>query len=156
MQLFHLVYTSESTVGITDELLREIQRKAVFRNQHRGVTGALLCSDQRFLQLLEGAADDVAEIFATISMDPRHTDVCCVYFGVTSERMFPEASMGVAAPCSGSSQVTIEQLFKNLALPDHKSKDRYLQIAETFRAFKDHVEPDLPGRCIAADSTRIE
>jgi hypothetical protein len=141
MQLFHLVYTSRSIVDITDDLLRGIQRKAAFCNQRRGVTGALLCSNRRFIQLLEGASDDVADTFATISLDPRHTDVCCVYFGMTYQRMFPQASMGVARPQQGQSYLTIEQLFKNLALPEHGSNNHYVQIAEAFKAFEDQVDP---------------
>ncbi len=142
MQLFHLIFTSNATVKISDELLRDIQEKAVYRNQKRGITGVLLCSNHRFLQILEGTAADIAETFERISLDARHLDVSCVYFGITEQRMFPEASMGVVKSNDVDTHPTVKELFDALTAPNQQEKDRFLQIARSFKAFQDQVTPE--------------
>ncbi len=142
MQLFHLIFTSKSAVEVTDELLRDLQDKAVHRNQSRGITGVLLYSNHRFLQLLEGDAEDIAGTFARISLDVRHTDVNCVFFGLTDKRMFLESSMGVATIDNGEIHPTVEELFQNLSASDHHDKDRYQRTAQSFLAFKEQVNPE--------------
>lgn len=62
----------------------------------RGVTGALLCCNGWFLQVLEGAPDPVADIYASIQRDRRHHMEALVDVRPTAERWFPRWAMCAA------------------------------------------------------------
>ncbi len=44
-------------------------------NTHSGITGVLLFTGQDFVQLIEGAPQAVADLWASIRVDPRHHDL---------------------------------------------------------------------------------
>lgn len=72
--LVQLYYTSRAA-PLDDAALVALLDHARRRNAARGVTGALLHGDGRFLQVLEGPADEVHSLYARIARDPRH-DAC--------------------------------------------------------------------------------
>lgn len=75
--------------------LVHLVRAARVTNEARAVTGLLLYSQRTFLQLLEGAQDDVEAIMARIRASTRHTDINAVFAEETKDRMFPTWSMGL-------------------------------------------------------------
>ena len=76
----------------TDRIL-EVSRR---RNADAQVTGALIYDNRAYLQWLEGAADDIHEVFARISGDPRHEDVKLLAVRKLEARFFPDWSMTAA------------------------------------------------------------
>jgi len=58
------------------------------RNADLGVTGALIFSGLRFAQLIEGPADSVAILRATIERDVRHRSVTTIEAGEVDGRLF--------------------------------------------------------------------
>ncbi|HET9126161.1 MAG TPA: BLUF domain-containing protein [Solirubrobacteraceae bacterium] len=79
-QVFCLTYHSHSLIG---EQERKTELGAIFTTARRnnralGITGALMISDDAFVQTLEGEERAVRELFETIREDPRHEQVVVV------------------------------------------------------------------------------
>lgn len=94
MTLLQMTYLSRP-FGFDAGVLTAILFDARRCNGRDGVTGALICRDDLFLQLLEGPADKVEATYARIRADDRHVEVTpLTRRGIAaSARMFPEWSM---------------------------------------------------------------
>jgi hypothetical protein len=74
-------------------MLDDILTAARALNAQNGLTGALICRADMFMQMLEGPRAAVTETFGRIQADDRHVDVTLLYVGDTPERIFPDWSM---------------------------------------------------------------
>jgi hypothetical protein len=74
MPLLQLIYTSQP-FGFDEPTLAGILLDARRCNARDGVTGALICRDDLFVQLLEGPEDKVKATYARIIVDDRHLEV---------------------------------------------------------------------------------
>ena len=92
MELAQLVYASQP-FGFDDAMLNGILSDARRCNARDGVTGALVCRADVYLQLLEGPTPAVEAAFARIGQDDRHGDVRLLLRRTTAERLFPAWSM---------------------------------------------------------------
>ncbi len=79
--LIQIVYVSRSTftsmpaeLGIEPSVARILAQSRI-NNARRGLVGALYFGDGCFFQCLEGRAEDVERLYATLLQDPRHTDL---------------------------------------------------------------------------------
>ncbi|HYH17664.1 MAG TPA: BLUF domain-containing protein [Azospirillum sp.] len=70
-----LAYRSERARPLSANELAELCLLSARKNQMLGVTGFLVHFDGIFLQILEGPADAVDTLFATIAVDQRHRHV---------------------------------------------------------------------------------
>ncbi|ADZ71238.1 BLUF domain-containing protein [Polymorphum gilvum] len=98
--LYHLCYMSQISPdipasGVDSEVTRIIDSARV-NNARVGLTGCLIFTGRHFLQILEGAADDVEQVFGAIAHDPRHRRVTVLSLGSIETRQFPETWMGFA------------------------------------------------------------
>ncbi|UPL50347.1 BLUF domain-containing protein [Hymenobacter sublimis] len=92
--MHHIVYQS-SAVGLpTTAELKFLLRQSRANNQRLHITGLLLYSNGSFLQVLEGEAPAVRQIYATIQADYRHTRVHTLADGPITARVFTDWSMG--------------------------------------------------------------
>ena len=92
MAIHQLIYASEP-FGFDDGMLNGILADARRCNARDGVTGALICRADIYLQLLEGDRDTVEATFARIAVDPRHLAVERLLAGPVEARLFPEWAM---------------------------------------------------------------
>ncbi len=92
MRLMQLIYTSRP-FGFDQLTLRNILLIARERNSRDGITGALICREDLYLQMLEGPRAAVTRTYARILRDDRHVDVVGLWSGDAGERLFPEWSM---------------------------------------------------------------
>lgn len=81
---FRLMYRSRIRIPVED---RRVELGALFstarsNNKKRDITGALLLTDEHFVQTLEGDEQLVRRLYARIGKDPRHEDVELVEAGV--------------------------------------------------------------------------
>jgi hypothetical protein len=90
------MYRSRDRVSPEDrrEEFADIFTQARSDNQKRHITGALLLSEEWFVQVLEGDEAAVRSLYADIERDPRHTDVELLSADLVSERLFARWSMG--------------------------------------------------------------
>ncbi|TGE20756.1 BLUF domain-containing protein [Hymenobacter aquaticus] len=109
LNLFHLCYQSRATPELDEEgLLALLVQSRTYNRQH-AITGVLLYSENRFVQVLEGDEATVLALFERIRRDNRHTEVTLLTQESLTQRMFPDWSMGfsqsshaeLAAPGSG-------------------------------------------------------
>jgi hypothetical protein len=92
MRLIQLIYISRPfgfDAGTLDDILVSARR----HNAANNLTGALICRDDVFLQMLEGPRIQVTETFGRILRDDRHLEVSLLWSGDTPFRTFPEWSM---------------------------------------------------------------
>ncbi len=92
MQTIQLIYASKP-FGFDDLALSGILNAARKLNQRDGITGALICREDLYLQMLEGRRDVVTAAFARILRDDRHTQVITLWSGDIELRLFPEWAM---------------------------------------------------------------
>jgi Sensors of blue-light using FAD len=92
MSLMQLVYAS-TPFGFSNPLLNSILSVARRNNERDGITGALICRADLYLQMLEGERSAVTATFQRILGDDRHLDVVLIWSGDATERLFPEWSM---------------------------------------------------------------
>jgi hypothetical protein len=91
---FRLIYSSEAAPDLAVGELEGMLVESRLRNRVRGITGVLVYVEGAFLQVLEGAKDDVLDLMERIARDPRHHDVKVFYEQEVDERAF--ASWGMA------------------------------------------------------------
>jgi len=92
MSLFRAIYTSRPfgfDAGILNGILMDARRA----NLRDGITGALLCRGDIYLQWLEGPEERVRDALARIERDDRHLDVTLHVAESVLERMFGEWAM---------------------------------------------------------------
>ena len=92
MREMKLIYSSRP-FGYDELTLVGILASARRNNERDGITGALICHDDLFVQLLEGRRDVVTAAFSRISHDDRRVDVVNLWSGDIDTRLFPGWSM---------------------------------------------------------------
>lgn len=92
MPVTQLIYASRP-FGFDDLVLMSVLASARRHNVREDITGALICREDLYLQLLEGPQDGVRAIYERIAKDNRHTDVRTLWSGETAARLFPEWAM---------------------------------------------------------------
>ena len=127
---FCLAYLSTSTISFTDQDLTELLTRSRANNSKLGISGMLLCKDGNFLQVLEGEEAKVIALYQKIARDPRHRECKTLFQDHSSERNFPEWSMG----------------FKNL---------RSLDLIGT-PGFSRFLDSSLTARDLGRDVSRVQ
>jgi len=74
-------------------MLAGILSAARRNNPQYGITGALVCRHDLYLQLIEGPGDAIDALFALIGEDDRHFDMRLLLAEDMGERMFPNWAM---------------------------------------------------------------
>jgi hypothetical protein len=92
MREMQLIYASRP-FGYDDLTLTSILMQARKNNARIGITGALICREDLFLQILEGPRDVVTATFSRILRDERHVDVVNLLSNEIHGRLFPKWSM---------------------------------------------------------------
>ncbi len=95
MQLCQLLYASRAARPMTSDELNALGAAASEYNEANQISGILVYSKQRFIQVLEGPPDQIAELFASIERDPRHTEVRPLTAHLVGARAFSGWSMKV-------------------------------------------------------------
>ncbi len=92
--LSQLVYVSNRKSMCTQEEIDKIVASCKKNNPGRGITGVLLYSDVKFIQLVEGESNVITELYDKIKKDPRHSNTIMVSYGPIKEKSFPSWHMG--------------------------------------------------------------
>ncbi|MGQ0457522.1 MAG: BLUF domain-containing protein [Hyphomicrobium sp.] len=123
MPLLQLIYVSRP-FGFDDLVLSGILATARSNNARDLITGALICREDLYMQLLEGPLDAVTGAYDRIQRDDRHADVelkCQLQAG---DRLFPDWAM--RHDPARSWMWTREQVSAGAA--DHATADDVRQI----------------------------
>ncbi len=97
--VFRLMYRSRSRIASEERPteLGSLFATARSNNKKRDITGALLVSEDRFVQVLEGDAGGVQSLYRTIERDSRHHEVELMDSGPVTGRAFEHWSMAKVA-----------------------------------------------------------
>jgi hypothetical protein len=95
-----LLYVSTSQLapeGADDEVLA-IVRAAELRNASLELTGALLFSGTHFVQVLEGADEEVDVLLSSLQRDSRHRNLTVIVREPIASRRFADWRMAYSGP----------------------------------------------------------
>lgn len=90
--MLQLVYASRP-LGFDAAILSSILVHARINNTKLDLTGALICRNDLYLQLIEGPKDTVASLYEQIKHDDRHTNVRELVRRPAQFRLFPDWAM---------------------------------------------------------------
>lgn len=93
MNIVRLIYASRLKSKLDPAAVEKIAAVSRRNNRKLGVTGALCSSPRGFLQILEGPAAAVNELYNRIVRDPRHADVTLLEYVKVPFREFEHWSM---------------------------------------------------------------
>ena len=98
MDTIQLVYHSRMVIARSGlsrlAEFSQIHKTAVKNNRFNGISGFLVFSKDKFIQVLEGERQLVFETLERIKRDDRHTDVTVVGVSPCQSRAFPDWLMG--------------------------------------------------------------
>jgi hypothetical protein len=78
---------------MSDADLASLERSSAERNSREDVTGLVMYDEGRFFQLLEGPAESVSRVWASVRRDQRHDEIEVLDSGPISARLFGGWSM---------------------------------------------------------------
>lgn len=111
MFLVRLVFFSRNCVNLSDSRLATI--KSILHtcseySSSSGITGGLVFNERHFLQVMEGAREQISRNLKALFVDKRHEDVTVVSCRPIEERMFQGWSVGYAAKSLDAEQITMK------------------------------------------------
>ena len=89
MEIFSLIYSSQP-FGYDQAMLNGILTDAKNYNPKNNITGALICREDIYLQLLEGPKLNVEKTYERILEDDRHVNVNKLIAQISEKRIFPD------------------------------------------------------------------
>ena len=92
--LSQLVYVSNRKATCSDEEIQKILQSCEKNNPSLNITGVLLYSDRKFIQMVEGESNVLTKLYDKIKEDPRHSNVMMISYGPIKEKSFPSWHMG--------------------------------------------------------------
>ena len=101
MLLRSLTYTSVARSDLRQSDLAAIHNTALAENARRGITGLLIFNGARFLQILEGSSEALAQLVDNLRRDPRHSNLQVRHDDPIDRRSFPDWSMELVEVSTG-------------------------------------------------------
>ena len=92
MNLVQLIYASRP-FGFDQAALNGILSQSRRCNTRDGITGALICRADIYLQLLEGTVEALDATYARIVSDDRHLEINRLSYETVTKRLFPAWAM---------------------------------------------------------------
>ena len=90
--VMQLIYMSQP-FGYEEAILSGILLTARRRNARDGITGALICRQDIYLQLIEGEAAPIEALWARLQLDDRHLEVTLLSREDVAARILPDWAM---------------------------------------------------------------
>jgi hypothetical protein len=91
--LSQLVYVSNRKPNCSAEEIDKIIESCKRNNPPLNITGVLLYSEKKFIQLVEGEAKLIMNLYDKIKKDPRHANAIMISYNAIAEKSFPSWHM---------------------------------------------------------------
>lgn len=91
--MYELIYVSDTDQFQNEDQLLELLTQARDKNKRLNITGLLIYHNKKFMQLLEGAEEDVKSLMEEIKNDSRHSNVQVLIENKIEQRSFKQWSM---------------------------------------------------------------
>jgi len=92
--LSQLVYVSKRKQNCTEEEIDKILSSCKQNNPALNITGVLLYSNDKFIQLVEGQSQSIMDLYDVIKKDERHESCVMIAYNPIEEKTFPSWHMG--------------------------------------------------------------
>ncbi|MGB0523994.1 MAG: BLUF domain-containing protein [Flammeovirgaceae bacterium] len=92
--LSQLIYVSVRLAECSNKEIESILAASNQNNGKKNITGVLLYSKSKFLQVLEGDSEAILSLYDHIKLDDRHKNVVMINYGPIKDRNFPTWAMG--------------------------------------------------------------
>ena len=148
MELTRLIYASTHG-GTTAQALDEILQSSRNNNARDAISGALVVSDEDFMQVLEGPRTAVARCFSRIMADPRHHNIQVLSSGDAEERFFSQWDMYSINAAHIPREIIASCMIDNEFRPDLLTSQRVKNLCKGLSAFT-CVRLPTPSRNLAA------
>jgi Sensors of blue-light using FAD len=134
--LFRLMYRSHNLIPQPE---RKAELGTLFSgarsfNKTQGITGALLVSQDWFVQVLEGAEPAVRALFARIEKDPRHDRVAPLETTPIEARVFSRWAMARVSPDGETDIPLIANTSGVVPAAAHETTPEQETVLEAMRA----------------------
>ena len=128
-----LLYISTARSLLPPSELDELLTKSRKANAMADITGLLVVGGRRFLQVLEGPEEAVAETYARISRDPRHVALVKLHDKEVPMRAFGSWAMGCEQGGVASASASLEEQVYAIIAPitDPTLRAYFMGFAET-------------------------
>ena len=91
--MYYLVYVSNTQKPFEEEELINLLHECTTNNKEHAITGLLIYSESKFIQVLEGEKDVVHALFKRIKTDARHHKATIIIEGNLEFRNYPDWTM---------------------------------------------------------------
>ena len=92
--MIHLVYVSHAVKKMDERALIDLLHQSRENNKRKGITGMLLYMGGNFMQVLDGEAAVVDDLYQRIVADERNSESTLLLREEINKRTFPGWSMG--------------------------------------------------------------
>ncbi|MBZ9779653.1 BLUF domain-containing protein [Psychroflexus sp. CAK8W] len=93
MSLKFVSYISSQSRIMTKQSIEDFLFQVRDKNKRLAITGILLLIQGKFVQYIEGPAEEIDKVYESISKDKRHTEMIMLDSGSLTERQFKDWSM---------------------------------------------------------------
>ncbi|MCJ7420439.1 BLUF domain-containing protein [Sphingomicrobium astaxanthinifaciens] len=121
--LRQIMYSSYATSPMSPTSIELLLRKARRANETNEITGLLIHSKSRFIQIFEGPSHAVNDLLRKIECDPRHHSMKIIHDRRSAFRAFPDWEMGFEDnPSPTANDVVVQSMIRMLnSLPVAKA-----------------------------------
>lgn len=125
--LVELCYTSKSRQPLSDGQLIALCKQAERNNRKRSITSVLVYDEntETFMQVLEGARENVRQLMNSLLRDERHEQICIRFEGKIETRLFKEYPL-LLGKMLGSEKDLAKQLEQDDWLKNIQKKSQSL------------------------------
>lgn len=124
MPLKFVSYMSSQSRIMSKKSIEEFLFQIREKNKHLTITGILLLIQGKFVQYIEGPAEEIDKVYESISKDRRHTDMILLDSGDLEQRQFNDWSMAYK-------EVTDKQIREIIGDKDLDLEDIFLNGKDT-------------------------
>lgn len=132
MAIVRLIYFSEFRVDINKGTMllqvNDILDSSRRNNYKNNITGALVFDDNWFIQVLEGAPDDVWTLYKKIELDRRHANIQFLEMRSVPTRRFGNWLMGFAERVGKHAAIFAPYLYNGKFEPSYMTSELILSL----------------------------
>jgi hypothetical protein len=136
--LSQLVYVSTRSSTCTSQEIEKILTSCKKNNPSLGITGILLYTDKKFIQLVEGDAKVILDLYDKIKMDKRHSNAMMITYNPIKEKSFPSWHMASRDISNGELGYKTEisstdrQIFDKVLSGKEENGEKVLNLLKKF------------------------
>jgi hypothetical protein len=136
--LSQLVYVSNRKPNCTAAEIDKILASCKKNNPPLDITGILLYSETKFIQLVEGEAKVIMGLYDKIKADDRHSNTMMIAYSPIKEKSFPSWHMGskklTSSDVEFNTEISAEDkvIFDNLMTGKEENGQKVLGLLKKF------------------------